>query len=109
MSYNLDIDQGTDYSRTFAVLDNTNNIVPLTGCSLYSQIKRNRTSVESFSFNINIINESKALVSLFLPYTVTDSLNGTYKYDIFLIDPFQKHFKLESGLINVTPKITDYP
>jgi len=109
MSYNLEIYQGSDYSRTFTVLDNTNNIVPLTGCSLYSQIKRNLTSTESVSFNINILNEQQALVSLTLPYTITSTLHGTYKYDIFLIDPYQKHFKIENGLVTFTSKITNYP
>lgn len=109
MSYNLEITQGADYTRTFTVLDNLNAVVPLTGCTLYAHIRRNHNSTEYVSFTMTIVNAVQAKVSMFLPYTITDTLSGKYTYDIFLVDPFLKHFKIEDGLVNITPKITHYP
>jgi len=109
MSYNLEITQGEDYTRTFTVFDSKNTIVPLTGCSLYAHIRKNHTSTEYVSFTMTIISAAQATASMFLPYTITNTLQGKYVYDIFLIDPFLKHFKIEDGIINITPKITNYP
>ncbi|CAB4126875.1 hypothetical protein UFOVP84_30 [uncultured Caudovirales phage] len=106
MSYNLEITQGTDYTRTFTVLDATNTVINLTSCVLTAQIRRNHSSAEYVSFTMSIINATTGKVSMYLPSTISDTLDGKYMYDIFLTNAASKKFKIEDGLITIVPKIT---
>jgi hypothetical protein len=106
MSYNLEITQGTDYTRTFTVLDVANAPLNLTSCTLTAQIKKNHNSSDYVSFTMTIVNASTGKASMYLPKSITDTLDGRYEYDIFLTNAAYKTFRIESGLINITPKIT---
>lgn len=109
MAYNLEITQGTDYTRTFIVQDINKNVLPLTGYTLVAQIRRNHTSTEYFSFTMTIISAPLGKVSMFLPHSITSILDGKYMYDIFLVDSSNIRHKLEDGLVTILPNITKIP
>ena len=107
MSYNLEITQGTDYTRTFTVLDISNNVIPLNSCTLTAHIRKNHNSTEYVSFTMNILNPASAgKASMYLSSSTSDTLEGKYMYDIFLTNAASKTFKIESGIITILPKIT---
>lgn len=103
---NLTIDQGTDYLRTFTVMDVHNTVMNLTSCTLSAQIKRNNTSTEYISFTVAITDALHGKVSMSLPHSITSTMEGKYMYDIFLTDPATKRFKIVDGLITITQSIT---
>ena len=109
MSYNLEINQNADYTRTFTVLNASNVIVDLTNYSIASHIRKNHTSSEYFSFTMTITDPAHGKVSMYLPHNITSVLDGKYMYDIFLIDPNSNRFNIGKGIITTNPNITRYP
>jgi hypothetical protein len=107
MSTNLEINKNADYTRTFTVLDINNNVINLgTGFSLTSQLRRNPLSTANVSFTMTIIDVVTGKVKMYLPHSITNTLDGKYMYDIFLTDPSNFRFKIEDGLITINPNIT---
>lgn len=107
MSTNLEINKNADYTRTFTVLDTNNNVINLiTGFSLSSQLRRNPLSTANASFEMTIVNAATGKVRMYLPHSVTNTLDGKYMYDIFLTDPSNAKFRIEDGLITINPNIT---
>lgn len=106
MSYNLEINQGSDYTRTFTVLDSNDVIINLTNYTIAAQLRKNHTSNEYVNFTMAILNAGLGKVSMSLPNSVTSTLSGKYMYDIFLTDPSTHKFKIGDGLITIVPYIT---
>lgn len=106
MSYNLEVYQGTDYLRTFTVLDNNNTILNLTNCTIIAQLRRNTTSSEYISFVTSIVNALNGIASISLSNTVTSGLSGNYMYDIFVITNDNKKYKISDGLVTIKPRVT---
>lgn len=106
MSNNLEINQGADYTRTFTVVDINNVVINITGYTIAAHIRRNPTSTEYVAFTMTITDAVHGKVSMFLPHSISSSLEGKYMYDIFLTDPYTKKFKIGDGLITIIPQIT---
>lgn len=106
MTTNLDINKNTDYTRTFTVMDTNNTVINLTGFTVSSQLRRTPLSTETVAFTMSILNSVTGKVQMFLPHSITDTLEGKYFYDIFLTDPNFFKFKIEDGLIFIHPNIT---
>jgi hypothetical protein len=107
MSTNLEINKNADYTRTFTILDTNNTVINLlTGFSLAAQLRRNPLAVANASFEMTIVNAAAGKVRMYLPSSVTNTLDGKYMYDIFLTDPSNYKFKIEDGLITINPNIT---
>lgn len=108
MSYNLEITQGTDYTRTFTVTDSLNVAVNISGFTFKSHIRRNHNSDEYVEFTFTITNAVLGKVTMSLSNTITDTLEGKYVYDIFMTDQALNRYKISDGLITILPKITRY-
>lgn len=106
MSTNLDINKNADYTRTFTVLDTNNVVINLSGFSVSAQLRRNPLSTEYVSFTMTIIDADAGKIRMFLPHSITNTLDGKYFYDIFLTDPINLKYKIEDGLILINPNIT---
>lgn len=106
MSYNLEITQGTDYTRTFTVTDSLNVAVNISGFTFKSHIRRNHNSSEYVEFTFTITNAVLGKVTMSLSNTITDTLEGKYVYDIFMTDSDTKRHEIENGIITVKQKIT---
>lgn len=106
MSTNLEIVKNSDYTRTFTVLDSDNNAINLSTYTLIAQIRRNHNSSEYVSFTMTVTDAINGKVSMVLPHAITDTLEGKYMYDIFLIDNTQKRYRIEDGLITIIPNIS---
>jgi hypothetical protein len=106
MSTNLDINKNTDYTRTFTVMDTNNTVINLNGFTMSSQLRRTPLSTASVSFTMSFIDAAAGKVQMFLPHSITNTLEGKYFYDIFLTDPSSLKFKIEDGLIFIHPNIT---
>ena len=106
MSYNLDINQNTDYSRTFTVVDVKNVAVDLSTSTIQAQIRRNSTSSDYIQFNVYIIDPTHGKVTIMLPHSITVTMHGTYEYDIFLIDSSGFKYKISDGLVNIITTVT---
>lgn len=108
MSYNLEINQGAYYTRSFTVLDPGNAVVNLTGYTVKAQMRKNPTSSDYIEFTAVVSNAAQGKVTITLAHTVTATLEGKYMYDIFLTDLALNRYKIGDGLITIVPNITRY-
>lgn len=106
MAYNLEIVQNTDYTRTFTVLDSNNQIINLSSYTLAAQLRRNHTKDEYVEFTMSTIDAANGKASMHLSHSITNTLDGKYMYDIFLIDITEQRYRIESGLVTIIANIT---
>jgi hypothetical protein len=109
VTYNLTIDQGTDFFRTFTVVDNDNVPVNITGFSISGKLKKSTIGANNTAipFVITITDAVTGKVKMELSNITTDLLiPGRYVYDIELINTSNKIFRIVEGIITVNPNIT---
>lgn len=109
VNFNLIIDQGTDFLRTFTVVDNSNVAVNLTGFSIAGKLKRSSIGANNTAipFVITITDAVNGKVKMELTNATTDLLvPGRYVYDVEATNPSLKIFRIVEGTITVNPNIT---
>ena len=107
-TYNLAIDQGTDFSNTFTLKDSTNTIRNLTGYTGKAHLRRSYASTSNVAFTINIASPTNGNVVVTLSNAVTANLKyGRYFYDLELTltsaNTIERAFE---GIATVFPEVT---
>ena len=104
---NLAIDQGTTYSVTITVTDDTGSARNLTNYTVRSQMRRSYYTTANTSFSANIASPADGTVSLDLTSTQTSALKpGRYVYDIELVSNVSTVERLVEGIVTVYPEAT---
>jgi hypothetical protein len=106
--YNLAIDQGTDFSTTIEVSDNTGSARDLTGYTGRAQIRRSYHSVSNTAFTVSINNPAEGEVIVSLTNAVTANLRyGRYVYDVELVKTSDGTVeRILEGVVTVYPEVT---
>ena len=107
-TYNLAIDQGTDFSNTFTLKDSSNTVRNLTGYTGKAQLRRSYASTSNVAFTINIASPTNGNVVVTLSNAVTANLKyGRYFYDLELTltsaNTIERAFE---GIATVFPEVT---
>lgn len=104
---NIFVDQGSTFTVTIDVTDNSGGPFDLTDYSAQAQIRKTYTSVNptaTFSVSVNVANST---VTLSLTDTVTSALeHGRYVYDCIIIDQGGTKTRIVEGQATVTPGVT---
>lgn len=105
---NLAIDQGTTYSVTVEITDDTGTPRNLSGYTARSQMRRSYYTNSNVAFTANIINPSEGEVVLSLTANQTSGLRlGRYVYDVELVETATgKVERITEGIITVYPEVT---
>ena len=104
---NLAIDQGTTYSVTITVTDDTGSARDLTNYTVRSQMRRSYYTNANISFSANIASPADGTVSLDLTSTQTSALKpGRYVYDVELVSNVSTVERLVEGIVTVYPEAT---
>lgn len=106
--YNLAVDQGTDFSTTIDVNDDTGSARDLSGYTARAQLRRSYHSVSNTAFTITINNPSEGEVVISLSNAVTSNLRyGRYVYDVELVKTSDSTVeRILEGIITVYPEVT---
>lgn len=106
--YNLAIDQGTDFSTTIEVNDDTGSDRDLTGYTGRAQLRRSYHSVSNTAFTVTIDNPSEGEVVLSLSNAITANLRyGRYVYDVELVKTSDGTVeRILEGVVTVYPEVT---
>jgi hypothetical protein len=105
-SVNIVIEKGTDFSESFAITNYDGSIVPLTGCSAISKLKKYPESNTSYSFS-TVVNQSSGEIVISMGNTTTNSLDpGRYYYDIVVINPDTTKTRVVEGMVLLTPSVS---
>lgn len=102
---NLVIDQGSTFSATFDVKDDSGNAIDLSNYTANSQIRKHYTSTSYTPFTVSA-NSSGSIV-LSLNANTTSSLTpGRYVYDVVIVSNTSVHTRVAEGIATVTPRVT---
>ena len=103
---NILIDQGTDFTTSVNLTDNSGGQLDLTGMSAASQIRKKHSSSNATSFTTALENNTGTL-TLSLNNSVTSSLSaGRYVYDVELTDSASIKSRILEGIVTITPEVT---
>lgn len=103
---NLIIDQGTTYATSINITNENDEIIDLTGCTGYAQIRKHYTSSNAVSFSV-AIDPNDGLVTLGLTANQTSTMTaGRYVYDVEIVDAANVVSRILEGIVTVTPQAT---
>lgn len=105
---NLAIDQGTTYSATISVVDNTGSARDLSGYTARSQMRRSYYTTANTAFTVSIDNPSEGEIVLELTSAQTSGLKaGRYVYDVELVSNTTSSVeRIVEGIVTVYPEAT---
>ena len=105
---NLAIDQGTTYSVTIQVADDTGVARDLTNYTGRAQLKRSYYTNTNTAFSVNISNLTGE-VTLSLTSTQTSALKaGRYVYDLELVSSANVVERVIEGIVTIYPEVTKW-
>ena len=107
-TYNLAIDQGTDFTYTITVVDATNTVRDLTGYTGKAQLRRSYASTSNTEFTINIAAPASGNVVITLSNAKTANLKyGRYLYDVELTKTADSTIeRIQEGIAVIYPQVT---
>jgi hypothetical protein len=107
-TYNLAIDQGTDFTSTISVVDSTNTARDLTGYTGKAQLRRSYASTSNTEFTINIASPATGNVVITLSNAKTANLKyGRYLYDVELTKTADNTVeRIQEGIAVIYPQVT---
>ena len=104
---NLAIDQGTTYSVTITVTDDTGSARNLTNYTPRAQMRRSYYTTANTAFTANILNPSEGTITLDLTATQTSALKaGRYVYDLELVSNTLTVERIVEGIVTIYPEAT---
>lgn len=102
--FDLTIDQGANFTKTFSFLDANSEPQDTTGYSANAIIRKHYTSINSVAFSVALSNGN---ISLYLTPTQSNAMvPGRFVYDIKLTTPSNNIVRFTEGIITLTPKVT---
>lgn len=104
----LVIDQGSTWSQYFQWLDPSGTPYDVSGYSARAMFKRNidEPAVISLTNSSGISVAADGMFILTIAPEVTDTLNGTYMFDLEVVSPGGVVTRLVQGTVTISPSVT---
>ena len=104
---NLAIDQGTTFSVTITVTDDTGSARNLTNYTARSQMRKTYYTTANTAFTANLLNPTSGTITLDLTATQTSALKaGRYVYDVELVSNTATVERIVEGIVTIYPEAT---
>ena len=104
---NLAIDQGTTFTVTITVTDDTGSARNLTNYTARSQMRRSYYTTANTAFTANLLSPSDGTISLDLSASQTSALKaGRYVYDVELVSNTLTVERIVEGIVTIYPEAT---
>ncbi len=104
---NLAIDQGTTYSVTITVTDDTGSARNLTNYTPRAQMRRSYYTSANTAFTANVASPADGTITLDLTATQTSALKaGRYVYDVELVSNVATVERIVEGIVTIYPEAT---
>ena len=105
---NLVIDQGTTYSVTITVNDDTGSPRDLSGYTARAQMRRSYYTTSNTAFTVSVSNPPDGEILMSMPATTTTNLKaGRYVYDLELVSANANIVeRIVEGIVTVYPEVT---
>ena len=104
---NLAIDQGTTFSVTITVTDDTGSARNLTNYTARSHMRKSYYTTANTAFTANLLNPTDGTITLDLSATQTSALKaGRYVYDVELVSNTLTVERIVEGIVTIYPEAT---
>lgn len=104
---NLFVDQGSDFMSTINLEGATGSAYSLSDYTIRAQMRKTYTSTRSVDFIANISEPDLGICLIELSAEQTSLLKpGRYVYDVEVISPDGKVYRVVEGQIDVAPRVT---
>ena len=104
---NLAIDQGTTYSVTITVTDDTGSARNLTNYTPRAQMRRSYYTSANTAFTASVASPTDGTITLNLTDTQTSALKaGRYVYDLELVSNAATVERIVEGIVTIYPEAT---
>lgn len=105
----INIDQGSDFSRVLTVVNDNGTPVNLTGYTAYSQFRKSYTSTTSYQFATTVTNAALGQITIALVGSASSLIKaGRYLYDVEVVSLTSK-LRVFQGLVTISPEVTKIP
>ena len=105
--YNLAIDQGSDFTSTIQLNNDTGTDRDLSGYFVRGQLRRSYGSTSNVAFTSNISSSLTGEVTFSLSSAATANLkHGRYVYDLELYTNTGNVERILEGIVTVYPEVT---
>lgn len=108
-TYNIFIDQGSDFAYTHTVKDNSGTARSLTNLTGRAQLRRSYFSTSNVAFTVTIDDATTGNVKISLTNAQTANLKyGRYVYDVELVNTLATANveRVLEGIVTVYPEVT---
>ena len=103
---NIVIDQGSDFTKTLDIRDDSGNTIDLTDYSVASQMRKNYATNTAVTFTATTTGANSQVI-ISLTKTTTNTLEpGRYLYDIEITSAANTTTRPIEGIATVTPGMT---
>lgn len=102
----LYIDQGSDFSISFEVLDEAGEPIDLTGKTLRSQVRKWFGSTMGYDFEATVIDSENSIIELVMINPTMAA--GRWRYDVIALgESVSDITRIVEGSVIVSPSITE--
>lgn len=105
---NFEIDQGSDFSKTFTITTDGSAAYDITGLTITSKMRKSYDSTAAAaSFTTSIVTAGSGIYKLTLANSTTAELSeGRYVYDVELTLSDSTIERVQQGIVTVSPQAT---
>ena len=104
---NLAIDQGTTFTVTITVTDDTGSARDLTNCTPRAQMRKSYYTNANTAFTASVASPTDGTITLDLTAAQTSALKaGRYVYDVELVSNTATVERLVEGIVTIYPEVT---
>lgn len=104
---NIIINQGTDFSRSFAIINLDRTARDLTGYTGNANLKKSLVSDINTQFSVNIYDPANGIIEISLTNDQTSNISfGRYLYDILITSNTNAKERVVQGIVELSPGIT---
>lgn len=109
LTVDINIDQGSDFSKVLTVVNDAGTPMNLTGYTAYSQFRRGYGSTTAYAFSATISNAALGQITLSFTGAASAAIKATrYVYDVE-VSSISSKLRVFQGLVTISPEVTKIP
>lgn len=102
---NIVIDQGSDFTYTFELSDDNDQLIDLTGYTGNAAFRKHYTSLQVYTFGVDIDEVNSEVTLSMNAATSANIAYGRYVYDCELTDSSNVVSRIVEGIVTITPRV----
>jgi hypothetical protein len=103
---NLYIDQGSDFSATITLYQDTDEPMRLSSANVFASMRRSYFSTTAYDFVTEIMDAANGIIQLSVPAATSSAMkSGRYVYDV-MVKQLTGNTRVLEGIVTLYPEVT---